>query len=501
MRKPNPARFALLAALAVLASCTGDQPNPLAPTAVTATRDAGSKVDVCHKPAGADARILEVSRNAMATHIDHGDYVTSLYVDEQGTAGDGVHFNRISDAVRAASATRRAMSEKTTAACRITVNVAAGTYLGSFYTADETLESLPIFIGVPDITLRGALVMPVDAASRALGSSASGASIIAPDRPMIANQQTGPLAEALVVVSDDAAGYHGDGAIVENFRLRSGHNLSGTTAGGIGIGALRVQNLVVRGIHFEPTVYSAVDFRASTATLATSFGQRLGPGCNLCIAGPGNYQISGNRVIDGGFVGLFLAPVAVRPNFPMGLNADGIVVPAYVAPLVIANAATVSNNDISNHRGNPMGLGAGIRLLSWVFDAPASSQSSVIRLEDNTLRHNIIGLIVDANTTPVASPPRVPGNIDVALAGNAIGPSCRNSLLVSFTRFSRTLGASATQSYLSNSTYRLTLGGDTSWSDAWYDNSMGTGNTLLVDGATIPMAKRIAPSDNPAGCP
>lgn len=499
--RPARARLPLLAALAVLPSCTGEQPHLLTPTAATAAKGTGGKVDVCHNPDGFDGRIIEISRHAMASHIDHGDYVTSLYVDKQGTSGDGVHFKRITRAVRAADSTRRANKEKRAAACRITIMVAAGTYHGSYYTTNDTLETLPVFIGVPDITLRGALPMPLDAESRALGSSAVGASIIAPDRPMIPNLQFGPTAEALVVVADDVTGYHGNGAIVENFRFRSGHNPAGSTAGGIGIGVLRVQDVIVRGNHFEPAVYTAIDSRASTATLASNYGRRLGSGCNLCIGGPGNYKITGNRMIEGGFVGLFLAPVAVRPNHPMGMNLDAIVVPAYSAPLVVANVATISNNDISNHRGNAQGSGAGIRLLSWVFDAPASSQSSVIRLEGNTLRHNVVGLIVDANTTPVTSPPLVPGNIDVRLAGNTIGPSCKNSLLVSFTRFSRTLGASSTQAYLSNSTYRLSLGGDTSWSDAWYDNSMGSGNTLLVDGATISPAKRISPSDNPAGCP
>jgi hypothetical protein len=87
----------------------------------------------------------------------------------------------------------------------------------------------------------------------------------------------------------------------------------------------------------------------------------------------------------------------------------------------------------------------------------------------------------------------------LTLQDNAIGPSCRNNLFVSFTRISRTLNGVA-QVYLNNSTFTLTLNGNTLWSNAWYDNSLGTNNHLIVDTVEIPTGKRISPSDNPAGC-
>ncbi|HSR93036.1 MAG TPA: hypothetical protein VLK88_17150, partial [Gemmatimonadales bacterium] len=39
--------------------------------------------------------------------------------------------------------------------------------------------------------------------------------------------------------------------------------------------------------------------------------------------------------------------------------------------------------------------------------------------------------------------------------------------------------------YLLNSIYRLQLGGNIQWKDAWYSHPAGFGNTLLVDGNLI----------------
>lgn len=61
-------------------------------------------------------------------------------------------------------------------------------------TVGASLERLPFFIGVPDITLRGASVMQVDGDARATGLSEAGISTIAPDRGLTA-------AEALIVVA------------------------------------------------------------------------------------------------------------------------------------------------------------------------------------------------------------------------------------------------------------------------------------------------------------
>jgi hypothetical protein len=173
-----------------------------------------------------------------------------------------------------------------------------------------------------------------------------------------------------------------------------------------------------------------------------------------------------------------------------------IVVAPYVAPAVAADTASINNNDISNQRHHTNGFGTGIRLVTFSSGAAVNTaQSGKIRLSRNTLFQNTFAISIDANT-PLNASPTVPGNIDVTLTKNVIGPSCRNNLLVSFTRISHTLGTT-TQGYLLNSTYTVSLGGDTPWSSAWYDNPSGNGDTLRVDGVEF-TGTHASPSDPPS---
>ncbi len=482
----------------LVAGCSSDAPaNVMAPMDVLSVKIGNDKIEICHLE-GRD-KVLSLPMSAWPAHRGHGDYALAWSVSQGApAAGDGIHFARITDAVDAADSTRRAHNEKEVAACRITITIDAGTYTGSFDTTGPTIERYPLFIGVPDLTLRGAQAMLLDAKGRATDAPAQGASILAPDRGLSA-------AETYVVVADDETDYHGHNVVVENFRFTSGLSATSAVAGGVGIGAMRVRGLVIRGNHFEPTMQSGVDLRASNATVRENYARRLGTACGFCIAGPGTYAVAGNRILDGGFVGLFLAPVAVLPNFPMTLNPSGIVITPYVAPAMAADTAVVSNNDISGHVRQAKGFGTGVRLVTFTSNkAGTTAQSGVVTLTNNTLYKNNFAVSVDANTpvpatgTPPVSPV-VPGNIDVSLSGNAVGPSCRNNLLVSFTRISRTL-TNTTESFLANSRYSLQLGGDAPWSSAWFDHPSGYGNTLTVDGTSRPNGKRTSPTDNPSGC-
>jgi hypothetical protein len=473
------------------AACDGDHPTPTALTEPPASISAAvteSSIDICHLT-GSGGSVKSVSLSNWPAHRSHGDYALQWQVDPQtGIAGDGIHFVRISDAVSAADSTRRKNSEKSSAACRITISVAPGNYTGSFDVISSTLERFPIFMGVPDVTLRGALEMPNDDKHRASGAGTAGASIIKPDRGLTAT-------ETMVVIADDTSGYHGNGVTVENFRFRSGYDTLGTVNGGIGVGALRVRDILVRGNHFERTVFTAIDLRASRGVIENNYANFLGTACGVCLAGPGSYDVNNNRIVEGGFVGLFAAPVVVLPNFPMG-TIRSIVVAPYVAPAVAADTASINNNDISNQRHHSNGFGTGIRLVTFSSGAAVNTaQSGKIRLSRNTLFHNTFAISIDANT-PLNASPTVPGNIDVTLTKNVIGPSCRNNLLVSFTRISHTLGTT-TQGYLLNSTYTVSLGGDTPWSSAWYDNPSGNGDTLRVDGVEF-TGTHASPSDPPS---
>ena len=484
-------------AFAVLTACRPDaalQPEAprLSAVAGTAAANGASKLDVCHF-SGAGGKVINVSVNAWPAHRNHGDYVLAWQVTPGGTTGDGIHFAMISDALEAATAARRAHLEKVAGACRITIAVDAGTYSGSFTDPSGTIERLPFFLGVPDITLRGAYAMHLDAQGRATGQSDAGETTLVPDQVLTDTAAT-------IVVADDDAGYVGNGVAIEGFRFASGSGSATRLAGRMGIGALRVQGLSITGNQFDPKLVAAVDVRASSAEVVRNHASGIDGPCVFCLAGPGRYDVSANAIADGFFVGMFIAPIAVRANFPMGRNVAAIVVPAYAAPGTAVVIASVVNNDVRDQLRQPKKFGTGIRVVTFQKDAAMTSQLSDVALTGNTLAHNKFALVVDANTRVGGAPPTVPGNVVLTLSGNTIGPSCRQNVLVSFTRISHSIGIPpTTEAYLDNSTYRLTLGGDTPWSSVWYDNLGGSGNQLIVDGALIPPGKRTAPAITP-GC-
>jgi len=476
-----------------IAACYADSPTPTGITSLPGAISSAvseSSMDICHLT-GSGGSVKSVSLSQWPSHRNHGDYALQWQVDPHAAVtGDGIHFARITDAVSAADSTRRKNSEKSSGACRITISVAAGDYMGSFDVTSSTLERFPIFMGVPDVTLRGALAMPNDDNHRASGAGTVGASIIKPDRGLTAT-------ETMVVIADDTSGYKGNGVAVENFRFRSGYDTLGTVNGGLGIGALRVRDVLIRGNHFERTLQTAIDLRASRALIENNYANFFGTTCGICLAGPGSYDVNNNRLVEGKFVGLFAAPVIVLPNFPMGTHSSIVVAP-YVAPAVAADTASINNNDISNQRHHPMGFGIGIRLVTFTASGTSGvTQSGKIRLSRNTLSNNSFAVSIDANTVLNGASPVAPGNIDVTFTKNDIGPSCRNNLIVSFSRFSHTIAGTA-HPYLKNSTYDLSLGGDTSWSDAWYDNPFGLGNTLRVDGVVQPNGTQASPGDTPS---
>ena len=349
--------MALVCAALLLVACRADGPglpSGVSNSIIAAFAEDGERLDVCHLTESGK-QVIDVSTSAWNAHRLHGDYALAWQVAHDNIAGDGIQFTRISDALDAADSTRRANGERTSASCRITISVAAGNYVGSYSTVGAALERLPFFIGVPDVTLRGASVMQMDGDARATGLSEAGISTIAPDRGLTAN-------EALIVVADDMDGYHGYGAVIQGFRFTSGYDPTGTASGGIGVGSLRVRDLRVVGNQFEATMLSAVSIRASRAVIDGNYARGLGALCGFCLTGPGHFEVTSNRLIDGGFVGIFLAPVSVLPIFSMGRNERSIVVPAFVVPLVAAETAVVVNNEVRDHVRQPRGFGTGIRL-------------------------------------------------------------------------------------------------------------------------------------------
>jgi hypothetical protein len=445
---------------------------------------------ICHDPDEA-AKLLELPYAARAAHLRHGDYTARLIVDQSsGLAGDGVHFRRMTDAVRAARAIRIARGETEAAACRITIQVAPGTYTGSFDAGvSPSLELFPLIIDVPDITLRGALSMKSDEDGRPTGEAKSDAQVstLVPDRPLAFLPNT----EAMIVVVGHPGAFAGNGVVIEGFSFQSGRN--DNTHGGMGIISLRASGLVIRGNRFERALSSAADLRSSNALIEGNFGSQLGQNCGFCLAGPGGYTASDNRLIAGGLGGIYVSPALA--HMPFSLGADPVTT---VEPDVLPTSATVTavirNNDIRGHTRLPIGFA--VRVLAVGPNSSNVPQTGSVDLSDNDFVGNTFGLIVDAGFPTLGTLRK--GDLDVSLNGNTIQESCQANLLVAFTRHTGALGVTSNP-FLLNSTYRLSLGGDLSWDAAWFAHPQALGNSLIVDNAPVATGSHHSFDQN--GCP
>ena len=480
-------RIAVLSALGCVCTSAfaGDAPAPQA-----ATTD--GKAVICHQTES-EARIIEVSTAAVPAHTAHGDHIAQFVVDPQADAiGDGIHFARIGDALAAARAVRIARGELHEAACRITIVVAPGVFRGSLdASADPALEQFPLIVDVPQITLHGGLRMIVDADNRATGASEDEAEVttLAPDRPLA----DVPLPEGMIVVVGHPDGSRGDGTVIEGFAFQSGHVLVDLLAGGTGVFSLRVVDLVVRDNRFEPQLTTALDLRATSARIERNHARRLGVNCSLCLSGPGDYEVADNRLLEGGLGGMYLVTVIGDLPFSLGTHPATLVEP-YVLPAAAAMTASVANNDIRDHVHQPIGFA--IRIPSVGPGASNVPQSSRVSLRDNDFVHNTFALVVDGGFTVASA--LIGVDLDLSLKGNGFAGSCQNDLLVAFTRHTGALGIT-TNPYLHNSTYRLDLGGDLNWNDAWYNHPPGFGNTLVVDGVVVPTGSHV-PYDRTRPC-
>jgi hypothetical protein len=389
-------------------------------------------VTACHGN-GANAHPIHVALAAFAAHLAHGDYVAHLIVDPSVTGGDGVHFARITDALAAARTARVARNELVSAACRITIDVAPGVYTGTnARPAGSTFEELPLIIDFPDLTLRGAHAMVVDARGRATGASASGlTSLLRADAPLASAAQ---YSEPLIFVNAEPNGFQGNGVMVEGFTFNPGRASSDQTIGGAAIVTLRVQDLVITDNAFDKGFSESIDLRASSADVSRNFlgatGAAGGGTCDICLAGPGSYVASGNRLLAGGIPGFLIVPATLLP-VPTGVTQHAL-------PAASTVAARVENNEVRDHLRLPVGVG--IRVGAIGIGAPNVAGTVLVEARDNTLINNRFGMIVEA-AFPVLNTLRR-GNVDLTIAGNEILQSCQAPLLVSLSRHTTGLGLS-----------------------------------------------------------
>ena len=217
--------------------------------------------------------------------------------------------------------------------------------------------------------------------------------------------------------------------------------------------------------------------RESEAILERNHLYGTGGTCAVCLAGPGSYRASGNRLLAGGIPGFLL------------VSAIGTPPPTGIEPTVLPFASTVygeiTNNEVRDHRRLPVGVGIRVGALGVAAWDVHGTVHAIIR--DNLLVNNTFAMLIEA-AFPLAGTDRK-GDVDVTLGGNVMKESCQNDLLVALTRHVRALGLSD-DVYLEHSTYRVRLNGNIPWSRVWYGNEGGHGNKLVVDGRLIPSGTR-----------
>jgi hypothetical protein len=474
VRRSLSVPFAVVIAVAV-AACGAERAAGPASVETGVSADAMTRVALCHF-SGDHAQEITVSSAALAAHAGHGDYVTLLHVSPDAVEDGRTRFRRIGDAVAAATATREARGERTAGACRITIEVAAGSYRAVYGTsADPAVEALPLVLEVPDVTLRGAYRPIIDAEGRATDQGQTHAvTTIVPDVGLLTTSDR--LSQPILMINGRSDGYAAHRTEIEGFAFRSGNGSSGS-GGGAAIITLRVDDIRIEGNRFEGGFSESVDLRASTGRVVRNHLAGGAGTCDICLAGPGRYVAEGNRLLAGGIPGIITVPTLFLPA-PAGIEP-------YQLPATARVEALLLNNEIRDHQRIP--VGTGLRVGAVGVGAPNVIGYARVEARDNLLVNNRFGMLIEA-AFPVAGTARR-GDLEVILSGNRFVSSCQAPLAISLSRHTTGLGL-ANAPYLLNSSYVVSLGGDLAWDDVWYAHPAGFGNTLVVDGATIPNGLR-----------
>jgi hypothetical protein len=427
---------------------------------------AATSLSVCHR-SGATGTIIEISPGDLAERLRQGDYLTSLEVSPASAVpSDGVHFRHIGDALAAARAGRLSRDEGRTAACRITITVVAGNFRGtSGEVRGRDLEHFPLVVDVPDLTLRGAMEMRLDASGRATGGAMNQVvTALIPIEPLGLPIET---AVPLILANGHPGGSAGHGLRIEGFVMRSGW--AGLGSGSFAVLGVRVRRLVIRGNRFEAGFDVPLDLREASARIERNHITGTGL-CDICLAGPGDFRVTGNRLAAGALEGILTTP-AIDFETPPGVEPT-------IPPANAVLTAEITNNEVRDHRRLP--AGAGIRIGAVGLGTPAVHGTSHVTIRDNLLVNDNFALMVEGSFPEQGSR----GDIDVRLGGNVFRRSCQADLLVGFARHTTSLGLND-DPYMVNSTYSLSLGGDLSFSSAWFSNPKGLGNRLVVDGRVV----------------
>ena len=471
-------------AAAALASCASPDRTLTSASTSKVTFGSGNTTSMCHR-SGSSGEIVDVALADVSKRRDQGGYLTHLYVSndpEQPT--DATHFHLIGDALAAARTGRLARGETKRAACRITIDVAPGAFAvtGDAAGSDPLRDHVPFVVDVPDLTFHGAFVMALDGNGRATGSGiGSQATTLASIGPLGFDDATF-ASRPVFIANGHPHGSAGNGLTVEGFIFQAG-NAEGD-ASGQAVFSLRAHALRVIGNRMEGGFLGAVDLRASDAVIAANY--LTSEACAFCLAGPGNYTVTANRIVGGGEDGVFVNGVIV-------LDPVSDIEP-YDAPAHASLFVDIGNNDVRNYQNRA--VGAGIRLGSFGPNGSGVRTAIRARIHDNLLVNNLFGMIFEAGFPQEGTALR--GDMDIELHNDAFGQICQANVFISFARHIVGLGLQDGP-YLRNSIQRLDLGNDAEPADLWYANPSGFGNKLFVNQRPIPHGTRTFYDD--PGCP
>lgn len=480
--------IAAVSGATLVASCAGTDEPVTGPT--------GELLVVCHLSA-ATGTLIELRTSELAQHRSHGDYVARLLVDKKSAGStDSIHFARITDALSVARAGRIARKELSAAPCHITISVGPGIFQGKFgESSDPTFERFPLTIDVPELTLQGSFVMPVDTNDRALGTTtydrANPPTTIVASPGLVSIITGNPLdkyAEPLILVHSHLGGPIADGVVIEKFILQSGNAAPEASVGGNAVWAMRAKRLVVRNNQIEGGFSEPIEMRSSVGRIERNYLTGKGQSCALCMFGPGDYQVISNRQTGlSNRLGVLVFPT-VFAAVPPGVDQLELGATALVTVLV-------QNNDLRDHQQVPFGIG--LRVGGIGPGAPNVAGSSRVVAQGNDLSNNRFAIVVEAGF-PVASTP-LHGDIELTLRNNTLNASCEAAMLLTLTSQPTAVGLQTAPSSR-NSTYTISLGEDIAWTDVWYSHPAGAGNTLSVNGDTIANGSRVAYDANKS-CP
>ncbi|MGK2934955.1 MAG: hypothetical protein ACSLFE_06880 [Gemmatimonadaceae bacterium] len=439
----------------------------------------GPLVSVCHATGGVGA-IASVYASDLPVHFAHGDYVAELLVDKAAeTVGDSIHFRRIGDAIAAARASRIARNELAAGACRITIKVAAGVYHGAVNaSADPSFEKLPLVIDIPDITLLGATTVGIDRDGMPTypANMSNERNSILRASPGLVSIRTGSIldkyAEPLIVVNSHSGGTRGEGVLIEGFWFQSGNEASDALVGGNAIWAMRAR-LVVRWNMIGGGFAEPVEFRASVGRVEKNFLTGKGGSCALCMFGPGDYEVTGNRQTGPANRLAVLVFPAIVAAIPPGVEQ-------FTPPSNSLVTAVITSNEFRDHQEAPFGIG--VRVAAIGPGAPSVIGTARVTVSGNDLSSNRFAVVAEAGF-PVANT-TLRGDIELSLHNNKLSESCQAPLLIALDSQAAAVGLQS-GAPLKNSTFKVSLNGNVPWVNAWYSHPAGTGNTLSVDDAAI----------------